>query len=139
MPFVLDNSVAIRWLLGDGSPKTLAYAGHILDLLSGGDEALVPCIWPLEAANVVVKAESKGLITEARGAEFIKLLRNLAITPDVSTYQHALADTLQIAKRYRLSSYDAAYLELALREGLPFATLDEALVKACKKSGVKLA
>lgn len=139
MRFVLDNSVAMRWLLGDGTAKTLAYAGHILDLLSEGAEALVPCIWPLEAANVIVKAESKGLITEARGAEFIELLRNLAITPDASTYHHAMADTLQIAKRYRLSSYDAAYLELALREGLPFATLDEALIKACKKSGVKLA
>ena len=71
MRFVLDNSVVMRWLLQDGTRERLAYAAKVLALLADEtNEALVPGIWPLEVANVVVKAQAKGLVSEARATAF---------------------------------------------------------------------
>ena len=136
MRFVLDNSVAMRWLLQDGSAERLLYAQKVLDLLADdANQAVAPNIWPLEVANVIAKAEAKGLLTEARAAAFIGLLNDMAIATDTKTAAQALSDTLQLARRFKLSSYDAAYLELALREGLPLATLDADLQNACLQTG----
>ncbi len=136
MRFVLDNSVTMRWLFGDGSPSDQVYAKHVLSSVADGN-VLVPGIWCLEVANVIARAESKYGLTEARSAEFIHALQQMHIHVDPKTCGHAMSDTLQLARRYNLSAYDASYLELALREGLPIATLDEALQKAAKKTGAK--
>lgn len=139
MRFVLDNSVVMRWLLNDGSEERLAYASKVLDLLTQDTcEALVPGVWSLEVANVLVKAQAKGLVSEARASAFVGLLSEMTITVDGSTAARALGDTLQLARRFRLSSYDAAYLELALREGLPLATLDADLQGAMVQVGSAL-
>lgn len=135
MSFVLDNSVTMRWCFGDGKPSELAYAAGILDALQG-TSAHVPMTWGPEVANVLARAEDRGLITEARSGTFLALLRRLRIEPDTETFAQSLGGILQVARRYRLSSYDAAYLELALREGLALATLDEDLRKAAKRAGV---
>ncbi|MDP2430725.1 MAG: type II toxin-antitoxin system VapC family toxin [Pseudomonadota bacterium] len=140
MRFVLDNSVVMRWLFQDGTPEAMDYARHILDLLTKEDGvALTPCIWALEVGNVIARAESRGLLQEARSAEFLGILNDMAIDTDVRSTAQALGDTLQLARRYKLSTYDAAYLELALREGLPLATNDEALRKALAVAGGRLA
>lgn len=136
MSFVLDNSVTMRWFFGDGKPQELAYAGKVLDAMKQ-DNALVPLTWGLEVANVIARAEAKGLVTEARSGIFLEMLADMEIDVDAATFAHALTDTLQLARRYKLSSYDASYLELALRLGMPLATLDEDLQKAAKKAGVK--
>ena len=136
MRFVLDNSVVMRWLLKDGSVERLAYADKVLDLLTQDDaQALVPGVWPLEVANVIVKAQAKGLLSEARATAFIGLLDDIGISVDSSTAERALKDTLQLARRFKLSSYDASYLDLALREGLPLATLDADLRSAMLQTG----
>ena len=101
------------------------------------DSALVPLTCGLEVANVIARAEAKGLVTEARSGIFLEMLADMDIDVDMATWAHALTDTLQLARRYKLSSYDASYLELALRLGRPLATLDEDLQKAAKKAGVK--
>lgn len=136
MNFVLDNSVTMRWFFGDGKPQELAYATDVLDALAEAS-ALVPVTWGLEVANVLAIAEAKGLVTEARSGAFLEMLDGVDIEVDEETFSHALSDTLQLARRYRLSAYDASYLELALREGLSIATLDEDLQKAAKKAGLK--
>lgn len=136
MRFVLDNSVTMRWFFGDGKPQDLAYAGKVLDLMQEA-QAVVPATWGLEVANVIAKAEEKALVTEARSGAFLEMLEDVDIEVDSATFAHALSDTLQLTRRYKLSSYDASYLELALRLGLPLATLDEDLQKATKKAGVK--
>ena len=136
MSFVLDNSVAMCWLLNDGRPAAVAYALRVLDALKT-TQAVVPALWSLEAANVVAKAESRGLATEARTHAFVATLARLNIVVDKTTAAHALNETLNLARRYKLSAYDASYLELALRDGLPLATLDSELEKAAKKAGVK--
>ena len=136
MSFVLDNSVTMRWFLGDGQPRELTYAGNVLDALQHA-RALVPVIWGLEVANVIARAEGKDLVPEARSAAFLEMLDDVDIEVDSATFTHALSDTLQLARRYKLSAYDASYLELALRLGLPLATLDGNLQSAAKKAGVK--
>jgi predicted nucleic acid-binding protein len=136
MSFVLDNSVTMRWFFGDGKPQELAYAGKVLDAMKT-DNALVPVTWGLEVANVIARAEAKALVTEARSEAFLEMLEDVDIEVDAATFSHALSDTLQLARRYKLSAYDASYLELALRLGAPLATLDEDLQKAAKKAGVK--
>jgi predicted nucleic acid-binding protein len=132
--FVLDNSVVMRWLFGDGSHDDQAYAHQVLDAIAKG-AALVPGLWGLEVANVIVRAEFKQLLTEARSAEFIGLLQKMNIQVDSKNHLQTLENTLQLARRYGLTSYDAAYLELALREGLPLATLDQKLRNAVLQSG----
>lgn len=136
MSFVLDNSVTMRWFFGDGKPQELAYAGKVLDAMKNAS-ALVPVTWGLEVANVITRAETKGLVTEARSGAFLEMLGGVDIEVDTATFSHSLSDTLQLARRYKLSAYDASYLELALRLGLSLATLDEDLQKAAKKAGVK--
>ena len=136
MSFVLDNSVTMRWFFGDGKPQELVYAGKVLDAMKN-TSALVPATWGLEVANVIAKAEAKGWVTEARSEVFLEMLEGVDIEVDTATFSHVLSHTLQLARRYKLSAYDASYLELALRLGLPLATLDEDLQKAAKKAGVK--
>jgi predicted nucleic acid-binding protein len=135
LSFVLDNSVTMRWFFGDGKPAELAFAGKVLDALKTVT-ASVPVTWGLEVANVIARAEAKQLVTEARSGAFLEMLDGLGIEVDTATHAHAMSDTLQLARRYKLSAYDASYLELALRRGIPLATLDEGLQKAAKKAGV---
>jgi predicted nucleic acid-binding protein len=136
LSFVLDNSVTMRWFFGDGQPQEINYAGKVLDAMKNAN-AIVPVTWGLEVANVMVRAEAKSLVTEARSAAFLKMLDDADIEVDPATFTHALSDTLQLARRYTLSAYDASYLELALRLGISLATLDADLQAAAKKAGVK--
>ncbi|WP_339057044.1 type II toxin-antitoxin system VapC family toxin [Candidatus Regiella endosymbiont of Tuberolachnus salignus] len=137
MCFILDNSVTMRWLFGDGSPNDKMYAEHVLTSITDGN-VLVPSVWCLEVANVIARAENKYGLTEARSSEFIHTLQKMHIKVDPATCLYAMGNTLQLARNYNLSAYDASYLELSLREGWPIATLDEALQKAAKKAGAKL-
>lgn len=136
MNFVLDNSVTMHWFFGDGQPHELAYAQDVLEGMKDSS-ALVPVTWGLEAANVIARAEAKNLVTEARSRTFLEMLEGMDIIADGATFSQAFSDTLHLARRYQLSSYDASYLELALRTSLPLATLDEDLLKAAKRAGVK--
>lgn len=136
MSFVLDTSVTMCWLLKDATPGGIRYASQVLEA-SKNAKAFVPGIWCLEVANVVAKVEARNLLTEARTQAFLATLQRMDIAVDPATAQHAFSETLGLARRYKLSAYDAAYLELALREGLPLATLDDALEKAARKAGVK--
>lgn len=135
MRFVLDNSVAMCWLLKDGSADHVTYATEVLEALTHG-EAVLRSLWALEAANVIAKAEARGLLTEARAQAFVNLLDRLNIVTDTGTAAHALHDTLQLARRHKLSAFDAAYLELALRLGAPLATLEADLARAAQGAGL---
>lgn len=127
------------WLFRDSTPEAVAYADHVLEHLTRKDNlARVPSVWALEVGNVIVRAEAKGILLEANSAEFVGILQDMAIEIDPRSNQHALGDTLQLARRYSLSTYDASYLELTLREGLPLATNDDALRSALAKAGGRL-
>ncbi len=138
MTFVLDVSVTMCWLFVDGKPAECAYALKVLNAMKQTEtKASVPVTWGLEVSNVIGKAEVKGLLKEAQSEAFLEMLGSLDISADPATFSRALSDTLQIARRYRLSAYDASYLELAMRASLPLATLDQDLQKAANKAGIK--
>lgn len=138
MNFVLDASVAMCWLLGDGTATARTYAMGVLEAMKAEDNrAVVPVVWNLEIANVISKAEQKGLLVEAQSEAFLEMLAGLDIDIDSDTVATALSDTLQIARRYGLSAYDASYMELSLRSGTPLATLDQDLHRAARRAGIK--
>lgn len=134
MNFVLDASVALLWLAPETNPTGIAYAAATLTALKQS-HAVVPSLLALEVANVVAKLESRGAVTDAESQRYSALLSRLHLTIDQATAEHALGATLNLARRYKLSAYDAAYLELALRTGLPLATLDTDLAKATTIAG----
>lgn len=135
--YVLDNSVAMRWLLVSPKKRDQAYAESVLQSLSE-TEAVVPHLWHLEAANVLLAAEKNGQLQTGEVERFISQLESLPIQVDPLTAHQAFSRILSLARAYKLSSYDAAYLELALRAGLPLATLDKDLIKAAKKADVAI-
>lgn len=137
MSFVLDASVALSWLLEDAGSGQ-AYAVAVFAALKRPSAAAhVPATWGLELSNVIAKSEARGLLLENRSQAFLSALATAPIHCDPETYTRTWAETLQLARRYRLSSYDASYLELALRLKLPLATLDTDLLNAAHKTGVK--
>lgn len=138
MKGVLDASVTLTWLLRDAGDRDHAYSFAVLaNQRASNGSWTVPVTWGLEIANVVARSEAQGLVTEAQSSAFLELLQALNIETDTQSVMQALTGTLQLARRYRLSSYDASYLELALRLNLPIATLDTDLLKAARQCGVK--
>jgi predicted nucleic acid-binding protein len=137
MSFVLDASVALLWLVPQTNPAGVDYASSVLMALKES-QTLVPSLLTLEVANDIAKVEAKGLVSEADSQRFIVLLGRLNIVTDKATATQALGDTLNLARRYKLSAYDAAYLELSLRSGLPLATLDTDLARAATAAGVAI-
>ena len=132
--FVLDCSVVMAWCFEDEAD---AYADSVLDLLADS-EAIVPCIWPLEVANVLLVAERRKRLSEAASLQFAGLLSELPIAIDYESSDRALSEILFLGRQQGLSSYDAAYLELAMREGIALATRDNRLRKVSGKCGVKV-
>lgn len=130
MPFVVDNSVVIGWHL---SGQATDYTDAMLDKLAS-DVAHVPALWPLEFSNVVRKALTCKKITEERAREIMQIQAGLSLI--VHTDVPDPAENMALALRYNLSSYDAAYLDLALRLRLPVAVVDGALRDAAVAAGV---
>jgi predicted nucleic acid-binding protein len=125
MSFVLDSSVALAWLLQDeANERTDALADRLEQ-----ENAHVPSIWSLEVGNALMMAMRRKRISENDFDRCISALSALPIEVDPPA---PLAGVLSIARRYGLTSYDAAYLELAQRRGFPLATLDEKLRQTCK-------
>jgi predicted nucleic acid-binding protein len=129
---VLDCSVTMCWCFDDDASK---YAEGVLNHLRTS-EASVPGLWSLEVANVLLVAERKHQITPADSSRFAALLQTLPIHMDPESPSRALGDILPVARAHQLSSYDAAYLELAMRLGAPIATLDANVRRAAKPLGV---
>ena len=132
--FVLDCSVAMAWFFED---QATPYTDGMLETLAA-DQALVPSIWPLEVANVLLSAERNGRMKQADSARFLALLQSLPIAIERDSPQHVWNEVIHLGREYNLSSYDASYLELAMRSGSALATLDRKLKKAAEKAGVEL-
>ncbi|WP_197075654.1 type II toxin-antitoxin system VapC family toxin [Leptospirillum sp. Group II 'CF-1'] len=96
-------------------------------------EAFVPAIWPLEVGNVLLVAERKRRLSEASIIRFLALVNNLPITVEQETPERMLKEIVSLARENGLSTYDASYLDLAMRLGLPLSTKDKVLLKAAKK------
>jgi predicted nucleic acid-binding protein len=132
--FVLDCSVTMAWCFDD---ETTPYTDSVQDQLDDV-RAVVPTIWPLEVANAAIVGERRKRLDEARSTRFFALLSGLPIVVDDGTSGRAFSDIAHLARAHNLSSYDAAYLELAIRRGLPLACLDGKLKTAAQAVGVQL-
>jgi predicted nucleic acid-binding protein len=134
MSLVLDCSTTLAWVYAD---ETTAPVRQVFDLLSQGG-AWVPALWRLEVANVLEMSTRRG----RHGANFrdatLADLAQLPIQVDSETDSQAWGDTLRLAERYKLTLYDAAYLELAHRRNLPLATLDRDLRRAGNAVKIRL-
>jgi predicted nucleic acid-binding protein len=126
--FVIDNSIVMTWCFKDEANR---YADAVLNSLTDA-VAIVPAIWPLEVVNVLLVAERRQRLHEADSVRFISLLSQLPIVIDRTWPERMMKDLLALGREYSLSSYDAAYLELAMRQGLPLASLDSKLLEAAK-------
>jgi len=130
--FVLDGSLALAWYFKDEADP---YADAVAARFPSA-RALVPVNWPLEVANAVLMGERRQRSTEAQAAKWLGYLGSLPIAVDEETNERAWDELLSLGRAHRLSAYDAAYLELALRRGLPLATLDDKLKAAASAAGV---
>jgi predicted nucleic acid-binding protein len=133
--FILDASVTLCWCFEN---QATDYTEAIFERLAGGEEVSVPFIWPVEVANVLVTAERRKALKVAQVTGFVEELSAWPIRVDTLGVDRAFQQILGTAREHNLSAYDAAYLELAIREGLPLATLDDDLRKAARAVGVKL-
>lgn len=132
--FVLDCSVTMAWCFDDeATPYTESVQEKLVDA-----RAIVPTIWPLEVANAALVGERRKRLDEARSARFLAFLGALPIVVDDETDRRAFGDVIHLARAHNLSSYDASYLELAIRRGLPLACLDGKLKAAARAVGVSL-
>ncbi len=132
--FVIDNSVVMSWCFKDEKNN---YSDQILDKLEFST-AIVPSIWPLEVGNVLLVAERKNRLIQADSIRFIALLTELPIVVEQESPGRMMNEIVNIARTYNLSTYDASYLDLAMRKGISIATLDKNLLKAAKQSKVSL-
>ena len=132
--FVVDNSVVMSWCFKDEANQ---YADSVLDRLTDAT-ALVPSIWALEVINVLLVAERSKRVSEADSVRFTTLLSQLPIIVEYERVELIMKDLLTLARVHNLSSYDASYLDLAMRKGLPIATLDNRLIEAATEVDVKI-
>jgi predicted nucleic acid-binding protein len=132
MPIVIDASIAMAWSFPDERDEESMAAGqHVLR-----ERGVVPALWRWEIQNVLRNAEKRGRIDAAGVAEILGALRAMPLTVDVFAPDLEFGAELQLARRFSLTVYDAAYLELAVRRGYPLATKDAALRAAAAELGL---
>ena len=132
--FVIDCSVVMAWCFADESSA----ASHALLDRMADETAAVPSWLFLEVCNVLALAENKGRITPAQSGEFMALLETLSWQLDQAVASRAFTHLLPLCRAHGLTSYDAVYLDLAMRLHLPLATNDATLRNAAQKVRVKL-
>lgn len=128
--FVLDSSIALSWFM----PDEVAALALLDKTVQQG--AIVPTIWLLEIGNVLLCAERANKLTIAQRYQALDALKDLPIKIDQTTLHSTWSKAMELAEHYKLTLYDASYLELALRCNLPLATLDKALNHAAQKIGI---
>ena len=126
----MDASIVVAWAFDEVN----ATASGARERMRR-EAAVAPALWWFEVRNALVQGERRGRFTELRTARFLRDISRLAITIDRAPSETGV---LTLARRHRLTVYDAAYPELALREALPMATLDAALASAARAEMVLL-
>jgi predicted nucleic acid-binding protein len=132
--FVLDASIALAWCFADEATPA---ADALLDRLAD-EEAAAPALWRLEVANALAMAERRDRLSAAGLTRSVALLQRLTVALDAEGIDRAFHDLLELARSERLTVYDAAYLELALRLGVPLASKDAELRKSAARLGLAL-
>jgi predicted nucleic acid-binding protein len=126
--FIIDCSITMAWCFADeATPK----AAEVLDRLEQ-ESALVPSLWFLEVVNVLAAAEKRKRISAKASDDFVRLLHTFDIEVEDEVSERAFGTLLPLCREQKLTSYDAVYLDLASRRGVPLASLDDDLRRAAK-------
>jgi len=133
--FVIDASTILPWCFED---EATAYTEGLLNRCAAGEEVTVASVWPLEITNGLLSAQRRGRVTAERVEQFLTQILRFNIQVEPFTPQQAVREVRQLAQTHQLTTYDAAYLALALRFQLPLATLDKELITAANAAGVRL-
>ena len=133
--FVLDASVVLTWCFPD---ENATMAQHVAGLFKQGDTAVAPSFWPHEVLNALLVAEKRKRISKELVRSFLDDLATLPIVLEQFPAGIVFGRLQRLSREHGLTAYDAAYLDLALDNGLPLATLDEDLARACQKARVRL-
>ena len=132
--FIVDASVGLAWVYqGQATPET----DQLLNDVAAGATVIVPALWYLEMANVLLIAQRRRRLTAVQRKAALEKLTAMQFTVDEEGTHHAFGKISELAEKHGLTIYDATYLELALRRSLPLATRDGALKTAAKRCGVK--
>ncbi len=134
MAFVIDSSVALSWLLPDERPSR---ADALADRLAI-ETPVAPALWTLEVGNALLAARRRDRLTDRDLDRLLDVFGSLPIEIDALPARESLPEIVTLARKHRLTTYDAAYLELSRRRNLPLATLDARLAEAGRAEGVAL-
>lgn len=129
--------MALAWLFPRKDAGEVALAEQVLDELDA-EEFFVPAIWYSELGNAILRGERAGMVTLAQTAAFLAELDLAEIEIDADSPRQRQSVVLALARAHRLTAYDATYLELALRKGVPIATFDTQLAEAARAAGVRV-
>ena len=132
--FVLDCSVTMAWCFED---ETTEFTEAVLESLASRS-ALVPAIWPLEITNVLLMAMRRKRLTKIKAAGFLDRLNDLPIRQANGNPLSSMTRIFELGDESKITSYDAAYLDLAISYDLPLVTIDKDLAKAAKASEIRL-
>lgn len=135
MTFVLDSSLALSFVLKD---EATTATDKVLDSLGLGANAIVPALWRWEVANALLMVERRSRITSSQAHQHFTSLKSLPIQVDDGACDEAWGTTYLLAKKHKLTIYDASYLETAIRNGVPLGTLDAELRVAAKAEMVSV-
>ena len=133
--FVLDASIVLTWCFPD---ENAVMARYVAGLFKRGDTAVAPSFWPHEVLNALLVGEKRKRISKELVRSFLDDLAALPILLEQLPAGIVFGRIQRLSREHDLTAYDAAYLDLALDSGLPLATLDEDLARACQKARVRL-
>jgi len=137
MELILDASATLAWLVRRVDPIEAQLAGDLLSQIERKN-AMVPALWFPEVANGVLVAERRAGIDSSTSADFLRLLETLPILEDATRPSTVQPTVLMLARTYKLTAYDATYLELVLRKGGELATFDGQLANAVRMAGARV-
>ncbi|MGB8471689.1 MAG: type II toxin-antitoxin system VapC family toxin [Candidatus Sulfotelmatobacter sp.] len=133
--FVVDASVVLTWCFPD---ENSALAERVAQMFKEGDSSIAPSFWPHELLNALLVGEKRKRISGDLIRAFLTDLATLPIVLQESQADAVFDGIQSLSREHGLTAYDAAYLDLAQTNGLPVATLDEDLMRACARTGVEL-
>jgi predicted nucleic acid-binding protein len=133
--FVLDASIVLTWCFPNENADV---AQHVAGMFKRGDTAVAPSFWPYEVLNALLVGEKRKRISKELTRDFLEDLATLPIVLEQFPARLVFERIQGLSREHGLTAYHAAYLDLALDRSLPLATLDEGLVRACKKARARL-
>lgn len=134
-PFVLDASIVLTWCFPDEEAQK---AEEISERIALGDQPAVPAFWRHEVLNALLVGEKRKRLTNELIQTFIQDLERLPVEIDAPAAGIVFRSTQSLCRKHALTAYDAAYLELAMRNRIGLATADGALERAARAEGIEV-